>query len=285
MRNFIATAPVGFFPLILLTVLLFIMTGLQFVEESSTAITTNPEPTPHTADPAGYFPDDDADLGDDDEPAPGYAENIPPEDAPPGPEASDLLEVAEIEYEREGDVLHALISLDTNGTNPELGQEIEVRWSDGETTMETPSRIIVNRDIVEIEAERQGVAEGTEVEELFFERVTFDLEHDPDAMVHEDRIETRWGDFPVLNIIELDDGSARVDYAAVGRRVIYRSTMDHLGEAINFATIAYSRTQDLIPVNLQIGFSRGFVDARPDLPLPAEIQVREIAPDVLVEVD
>jgi hypothetical protein len=61
--------------------------------------------------------------------------------------------------------------------------------------------------------------------------------------------------------------------------------MDHFGEIITFATIAYSRTQDLIPVDMQIAFSRGFVDARPDLPLPAEIQVREIAGDVLVRVD
>lgn len=280
MRNFITNAPVGFFPLIMLTILLFIMAGLQFVEESTPTTVSEPEPTPHTADPASYFPDDD-----DEEPEPGYAENIPPEEAPPGPDPADLLEVAEIEYESNGDVLEALISLDASGTNPDWGHELEVRWSDGETTVETPSRIVINRDIIEIEAERENVAESTEVEELIFEQITYDLEHDPDAMIHEDRIETRWGDFPILNIIELDDGSARVDYAAVGRRVIYRSSMDHDGEAINFATVAYSRTQDLIPVDLQIAFSRGFVQARPDLPLPAEVQVRELAGDVRVDVD
>jgi hypothetical protein len=282
MRNFISTAPVGFFPLIMLTVLLFIMAGLQFVEESSTAITSEPEPTPHAADPASFYPDDDAS---DDEPAPGYAEAIPPEEAPPGPEADDLMSIADIEYERDADRITALISLDTNGINPEWGNELDVQWSDGESTTETPSRVIINKGIIEISAERSGVADDVSVDALFFERVTYDLEHDPDATVHEDRIETRWGDFPVLNIIERDDGSARVDYAAVGRRVIYRSSMDHFGEMINFATVAYARTQDLIPVDMQLGFSRGFVEARPDLPLPAEVQVREIAGDVTVDAD
>jgi hypothetical protein len=282
MRHFITNAPVGFIPLIMLTATLFVVAGLGFVGDTATNRPA-PTPTPPSAQPT-IFDVDELDT-DDETPAPGYAEAIPPEDAIPGPDPADLLSVADIEYEREGDLLTALISLETSGINPHWGNELEVRWDDGETTIATPSRVIINRGIVEIPAERDDAPDGARIEALFFERVTFDLEHDPDAMVHEDRIETRWGDFPVLNIIERDDGSGRVYYAAVGRRVIYRSSMDHFGEIITFATIAYSRTQDLIPVDMQIAFSRGFVDARPDLPLPAEIQVREIAGDVLVRVD
>lgn len=280
MRRFITNAPVGFFPLIMLIFLLVLVACAEIIEDNSSTESTPPAPDPVRATPVS------AETGEtDNEPAPGYAEAIPPEDVPQGPDPADLLSVPHVEYERDGGNVSAVISLDTGGVNPEWGNELEVRWSDGETMMSAPERIILGKDIVEIPAQRSDAPESVTVDALFFERVTFDLAHDPEAMVHEDRIETRWGDFPILNIIEQDDGSGRVYYAAAGRRVIYRSSLDHHGTPINFATVAYARGEDLIPVELQLGFSTGFVEARPDLPLPAEIQVRELAGDVLVPVN
>ena len=278
MRRFISNAPVGFVPTLILLLALF-LACVELIEEDGV-----PRPVPDRQ-PVQPTPISQPVDNHEESRPPGYAEAIPPEDVPPGPDPAELLSVSDIAYERENGSVSALISLDTGGINPEWGHVLEVHWSDGEITTAAPKRIVLGRDIIEIAAARDDGPDDLSVNALFFERVTFDLGVDEDATVYEDRIETEWGDFPVLEIIELDDSSGAMNYAAAGRRVIYRSVLDHHGTLINFATTAYARGGDLIPVDMQLRFSTGFTDALPDFPLPAEIGIREIAGNVLVEVE
>jgi hypothetical protein len=218
---------------------------------------------------------DDTDV--DDAPTP-----VPQDDVPAGPDLADQLDLLDVEYERESEDLEAIVRFSHEDVRFEpVGPESSASWSDGEESEIT----FEFADELEIRSERSDVPPDAEIESITLRDVAWQFDDRADGVFHEDRIETKWGGFPIQNIVEESDGSAVVHYLPAGRRYIRTLQIEHEGERIVTGSASNSFDQEFVPGPGTLNTSPEFEGARDDLPLPVTVEIWQAEGETSIDVE
>lgn len=199
------------------------------------------------------------------------------QDLPPTPDPAAAMGFLDVEYELEGDSVEAQISLDSGETYFEFPGPVQVAWNDGVVTDTVPT---ITDGVIEVTTERSEPPLDAEVTEIRFEQLVHSLGRDEDATFHEDRIETEWGDFPIIDIMDHE----RVTYQPAGERWLRGTVIHHGGGRISISSSGVSFDEDFVPSDTHLEFRDDLEPVMDDLPLPVETEVWSAAADISIRI-
>jgi hypothetical protein len=199
------------------------------------------------------------------------------------PEIEDLeLRLLSIDTHRRGGRVAVEIAIGA-GSDDEirLADTARVEWSDGEITDALP---LPGANIL-IESVRSDPDEVLVPVRVYLSSVTRHVGTDHEAEVTSEEIITRWGTFPVLDIdLNRRPPGWKLEFQAAGHRWVSEARLRQEDGRIRTGEgddLVFN--EDFVPITAALQFGLEIEDLEEALPLPAEIDVRQAIPEMMLE--
>lgn len=201
----------------------------------------------------------------------------------------DLAEIDELQlrllsldtYRRAGRVAVEIAIGAGSNDDIRLADTARVEWSDGETTSALP---LPGANII-IETSRSDPDEELVPVRVYLSHVTRFVGTDTDAEITSDEIVTEWGTFPVLDIERGQRPPGwKMEYQAAGTRWISEARLiDDEGRYRYGDNEDLQFSSEFVPVSAVLRFGTEFSDLEGDLPMRAEIDIRQAIPEMALD--
>ena len=219
-------------------------------------------------------------IGEAPEPATVDVPSKPPEiiheeDLPPVTEFAEFLEFSGVSYSETSEGVEATVEFDLDDRTVEFAGPTHLIWDDG---VETEGSARVSQFAIKVSSERSKEPHDAEISAVRFEQLVWDIGDDENAVMTDSAIETEWGDFQIIRIVD-----GQIDYQPAGQRYLRNLEIEHPDKIISIRGSSASFDEGFRPQRSSMSSTANIRELIRDAPLPASATVWKAEPEVVID--